>query len=134
MFTTTLSPRFAETDALGHVSNTAFPVWFEDARMPIFKIFHPQFDINNWTLILARQEIDYTAQSYVAKEVTINTVIGRLGNSSLEVFHQAFQEGKLIAKAKVVMVHFDYTSSKSQPLPSAIRQQLEQHQGEFKTT
>lgn len=131
MFTTTLSPRFAETDALGHVSNTAFPVWFEDARMPIFEIFHPTFDINNWTLILARQEMDHVAQSYVAKEVTINTLVGRLGNSSMEVLHQAFQGGVLIAKAKVVMVHFDYNTSKSKPIPDSIRQQLQQHQGEF---
>ena len=130
MFKHTLVPRFAETDALGHVSNTAFPIWFEDARMPIFKMFHPELDVENWTLILARQEIDHTAQSYVGREVSIETEVGKLGNSSFEVCQRAYQEGKLIAKTKVVMVHFDYDSEKSQPLPAAIRQQLQAHQGE----
>ncbi|MCJ8299448.1 MAG: hypothetical protein MJK13_11020 [Pseudomonadales bacterium] len=53
MFTNTISPRFLETDALGHINNTVLPMWFEASRDPVFKIFSPELDVNNWKLILA---------------------------------------------------------------------------------
>ncbi|MEM9398560.1 MAG: acyl-CoA thioesterase, partial [Pseudomonadota bacterium] len=33
MFSKTLSPRFYETDALGHINNVTIAAWFEVARM-----------------------------------------------------------------------------------------------------
>ena len=32
MFHHEIEPRFNDTDALGHISNTAFPAWFEQAQ------------------------------------------------------------------------------------------------------
>ena len=45
MFKSVVTPRFAETDALGHLGNTALPVWFEEARGPVFELFNPELDI-----------------------------------------------------------------------------------------
>ncbi len=33
----TVFPRFSEVDVLGHVTNTALPVWFEEGRQEIFR-------------------------------------------------------------------------------------------------
>ena len=54
MFSESFSPRFTDTDALGHINNTLVPIWFEGARDPIFKIFTPILDVTNWQLILAK--------------------------------------------------------------------------------
>lgn len=62
MFTTTVMPRFFETDAFGHVNNTVVGGWFETAREPIFRIFSPDMDIRQLSLILARTEVDFTTQ------------------------------------------------------------------------
>ncbi|MHC1654043.1 hypothetical protein ACODUL_12265 [Stenotrophomonas maltophilia] len=35
----TVFPRFSEVDVLGHVTNTALPVWFEEGRQAIFRHF-----------------------------------------------------------------------------------------------
>ncbi len=67
MFQTTIFPRFTDTDALGHINNTAFAIWFEEARLPIFEIFHPTLEVKSWPLIIARIEIDLLAQTYWAK-------------------------------------------------------------------
>ncbi|MEC8487777.1 MAG: acyl-CoA thioesterase, partial [Pseudomonadota bacterium] len=48
---TSFDVRFCETDALQHVSNTALVTWFEAAREPIFRMFTPELDLNNWPLI-----------------------------------------------------------------------------------
>lgn len=59
--------RFCETDALQHVSNTALVSWFEAARDPIFRIFTPTMDLQNWPLILASYKVDFLAQIFLRK-------------------------------------------------------------------
>jgi acyl-CoA thioester hydrolase len=39
MFRMTVTPRFYETDALGHINNTVMAGWFEAAREPVFRFF-----------------------------------------------------------------------------------------------
>lgn len=124
MFTTTVSPRFYETDAFGHVNNTVVAGWFETAREPIFRIFTPEMDIRKLTLILARIEVDFVAQIHYGHEVSLRTGIERLGNSSFVVWHQAWQHGVLVATGKAVQVYFDFATQKSGPLPEPYRSQL----------
>ncbi|MBY6187570.1 acyl-CoA thioesterase [Marinobacter hydrocarbonoclasticus] len=127
MFTTQFDPRFMETDALGHINNTVIPVWFEEGRTPIFELFVPGLDLRRWNLILASVQVDFLAQTYYGKTVTVETRITRLGGSSFDVTQQVVQEGKVTAKGKAVMVHFDYQSNRSAPIPDAVRRALEQH-------
>jgi len=58
----TLRPRFSETDALGHISNTTLPVWFEAGREELFRRIHPAMTLEEWPLILARYEVDLKSQ------------------------------------------------------------------------
>ena len=80
--------RFCETDALQHVSNTALVSWFEAARDPIFRIFTPTMDLQNWPLILASYKVDFLAQIFYGKTVTVKTFISRLGNSAFDVYQE----------------------------------------------
>ena len=124
MLVTSIEPRFSDTDALGHIGNTAFPAWFEESRKSLFQVFHPTLDVQTWPLIIARTEIDFLAQAYWGKEVTIKTHIAKLGNSSCTLIHEAWQEDTMVAKCLAVMIYFDYESSKSVTIPDDIRQQL----------
>lgn len=127
MLTHIIDPRFSDTDALGHISNTAFPIWFEEARTPLFEIFHPSLELKSWPLIIARLEIDLLAQTYWAKPVTIKTSISKLGNSSCHIIHEAWQDEKMVAKGLAVMICFDYESETSKTIPAQVREQLERH-------
>ncbi|MBW4933593.1 acyl-CoA thioesterase [Marinobacter sp. F4206] len=127
MFQLEIEPRFSDTDALGHISNTALPIWFEQARTPVFKIFHPSLDVKAWPLIIARLEIDLLAQSYWHMPVLIRTGIGKIGNSSFHVVQEAWQNGKPIARGTAVLIHFDYDSEKALPIPDPIREKLSEH-------
>lgn len=122
-----IKPRFSDTDALGHISNTAFPIWFEEARTPLFEIYHPTLDVKSWPLIIARIELDLLAQTYWGEDVEIKTYINKLGNSSCEVAHEAWQTGKMVAKGLAVMIHFDYQNEKAVPIPDDVRAQLNVH-------
>ena len=127
MFEMIINPGFSDTDALGHINNTRLPVWFENAREPVFRIFTPEIDLENWPLILAHLAIDFTGQIYFGKQVKITTEIEKVGNSSLTLRQCAWQDDACVAVSSAVMVHFDYHSNGSRRIPDAIRHQLERH-------
>lgn len=127
MFISTVMPRFYETDAFGHVNNTVVAGWFETAREPIFRIFAPDMNIQDLSLILARIEIDFLAQIHYGHEVTLKTGIEKIGNSSFTVRNEAWQKGVKAAVGMAVQVYFDFEHQKSGPLPENYRLQLAQH-------
>lgn len=119
MFTETLQPRFSETDALGHINNTVFAVWFESARQGIFRIFTPDLDIKNWALIIASVQLNYHAQTHYGAEVEIRSWISRIGNRSFDIYQEAWQHGKKCVSATTVMVKFDYAQQQASALTDA---------------
>lgn len=127
MFSMEIDPRFVETDALGHINNTVLPVWFEQARTPIFKIFTPSLAIDKWELILAKIEVSFLGQIYYGKVVEIKTFIQSIGNSSFVVYHQAWQESTKVAEGTAVLVNFDHGTQKSKALSNDIKSELAAH-------
>lgn len=127
MFDDVIQPRFSETDALGHINNTVFAVWFESARQGVFRIFTPDLDVANWALIIASIQINYHAQTHYHAPVAIKTWISRIGNSSFEVYQEAWQQGQKCASGKAAMVKFDYKQQQATALTAAERQALSLH-------
>ncbi|GAC30692.1 acyl-CoA thioesterase [Brumicola pallidula] len=124
--------RFYETDALQHVSNTVLVGWFETARLPIFKYFTPDLDLNNWPLILANYNVDFLEQIYLAGPVEVKTWISRVGNSSFVVYQELWQSNVKKAKGTTTLVRYDYASKKALRIPDDIRAKLEEHKIELK--
>jgi len=127
MFQTTLEPRFSETDGLGHINSTVFPVWFEYARKDIFKLVHPSLTHHDWPMILAHINVDFIRQTQYDSEVTINTAVTKIGGKSLTVTHAAWQNEALVARGEAVLVWFDYQQQISCPIPDDIRALLTEH-------
>ena len=125
MFSLSITPRFYETDAFGHINNTVMTGWFEAGRAPIFQIFTPDMNIQQLTLILARIEVDFVAQTHYGHEVLIKTGIEKVGNSSFVVIQEAWQNDILVAKGKAVQVYFDFKTQKSDRIPDEYREKLE---------
>ncbi|MGB2272161.1 MAG: acyl-CoA thioesterase [Pseudomonadales bacterium] len=124
MLSLTVCPRFAETDALGHINNTVLPVWFEQGRHSIFEAVHPKLSVDDWPLILAKMSVEFVAQIFFGEDVEIRTGIEKVGNSSILVKHEAWQRDQLVARGDAVMVYFDYQSSQSAKIPKDIRARL----------
>lgn len=124
MLTEQFNVRFYETDGLAHVSNTVVVGWFETGREPIFKIFTPELDLQNWPLILANYNVDFLSQIYYGKSVEIRTFVSRIGNSSFETHQEVWQDGIKCAAGKTTMVRFDYKLKKAVPIQEHEKQQL----------
>ena len=135
MYELTVTPRFYETDAFGHVNNTVVTGWFETGRTPLFELFAAgQGKPAELPLILARVEVDFVGQIYYGSDVLIRTGIERIGNSSFIVAHQAWQNGKLVARGKAVQVYFEHDKQASGPVPDRFRAELERNLGALPDT
>ncbi len=127
MFTTVISPRFLETDALGHINNTVLPMWFEASRDPIFRMFSPEMDTTNWKLMLASYNVNFHAETMYGTDVEIHTYISRIGNSSFDVLQECWQQGIKTVSGTTTMVHFSHQNKKSQPIPAHVLEQMKEH-------
>lgn len=127
MFHYTLQPRFSETDGLGHINNAVLPVWLEEARTDLFRLFNPSLSMKTWNLILKKYEIDFVAQIWREQPIAIETQVSHLGNTSLTVHQRVVQGGLTVAVGKTVLVHFDYASNCPAPIPDSVRDALQSH-------
>lgn len=127
MFTNIIIPRFLETDALGHINNTVPPMWFEASREPIFRMFSPEMNTNDWKLMLASYTVNFHAETLFGAEVEVKTFVSRIGNSSFDVYQECWQNGQKTVSATTTMVHFVHQEKKSQPVPPHVVEQMKQH-------
>lgn len=127
MFTCSITPRFGDIDGLRHINNCLLPQWFERAREPLFRFFHPELEMDRWSLIMASIQVDFTAQMRLGSDVEIRTWVKRLGRSSFTVHQEAWQDGTLGAWGTAVIVHYDFAAEVSLAIPDPIRSQLEAH-------
>lgn len=127
MWKKTITPRFGDVDGLRHINNCNLPLWFEIGREPTYRLFHPDLDLANWKLIMAKISVEFTAQMRLGADVDIHTYIKKVGRSSFTIFQEAWQEGVMGAKGDSVIVHYDFEALKSLPIPDDIRAELESH-------
>lgn len=124
MFVEEFNVRFYETDALAHVSNTVLVGWFESGRDPIFKLFNPDLDLQNWPLILASYKVDFLEQIYYGQKVQVRTYISRIGTSSFDVYQELWQEQIKCATGITTLVHFDFKTKQSVVIKDEIKATL----------
>lgn len=127
MYQEEFTVRFYETDGLQHVGNTVLVGWFEAARMPIFKLFNPDLNLNNWPLILANYNVDFLQQIFLQSPVQIKTWISHIGRSSFKVYQECWQDNELKTKGTTTLVYFDYQTNKSRPISDEVRGYLSKH-------
>jgi len=134
MFELTITPRFGDMDGLRHINNCMIPIWFENARSPIFRIFNPSMkvDFDHWNLIMARIEADFLREMHWGEDIRIVTHVVKIGNSSFTVGQEAWQKGLLCAMGTAVHVHFDFSTKTAVSIPDGIREKLAEHLVDFK--
>jgi len=125
----TVTPRFGDIDFLGHINNTVPALWFELARTEIVKIFDPELTLSreNFKLIMAHTEYDFVGQMQFKHEIEIKTWISRIGTKSFTVYHEAWQQGSLCVKGNAVIVHYDFDTRQTTPIPEDKKKLLEEH-------
>ncbi|PLT30687.1 acyl-CoA thioesterase [Peribacillus deserti] len=127
MFHTIIEPRVSETDGVGHINNTTVPVWLEAGRNQIFALFTPDHSFQNWKMIIVNMNVDYVGQIYFGKKVDVFTWVKKLGNSSLVLYEEIYQDGRLCVRGTAAYVNYNMELKQSEPIPANIREILETH-------
>lgn len=127
MFQISIKPRFCDTDAMGHINNTVPPVWFLEAREDVVRILNPELDVQKVTVVLVKVEIEYLKETFYGSPIEIRTWIKRVGNSSLDIYHEGWQNNQLKLQGKARLVHFDRETRTSKLIPDDIRVRLSEH-------
>lgn len=129
MFKSIIDVCSRDTDALGHVNNTSIPIWFENSRNELYKIFNPSMDLNpkTWNLIMVHTEFDYLNQIFYGKPVEVRTFVEKIGNTSFTVYQEAWQEKKLTATGRAILVQFDFNKQEKVVISDNIKENLEKH-------
>ncbi|HQM53497.1 MAG: acyl-CoA thioesterase [Chlamydiae bacterium] len=125
MYVTTIEPRFGDADGMGHITNTALPLWFERARNRVYRVFNPTLDLTRWNLVMARLEVEYKGELFYGRDVEVRSSVSRIGETSFDVAQEAWQDGALRATGKVVLVQVDPAERRPSPLPPDIREALQ---------
>ena len=112
--------RFVDTDALGHINNASYAYYLELARIDLMRSVGLRFG----SLILARLAIDFRRQLRFDDEVEVVTEVEAIGNSSIRLRQRVLTETEVAAVATSVVVHFDYSAQRPQPVPDDLRGRL----------
>jgi acyl-CoA thioester hydrolase len=121
---TIITPRFYETDALGHINNASIAAWFEVARITFLESLGEGEAESAMSWVLASLQIDFIAETFYGSDVIATVTGARAGNSSLTVVCEMSQGGKLTVRGTAVLVHLDAATKSPSRIPDGLRQRL----------
>ena len=118
--------RYSDLDPNNHVNNGAINQFFEDGRVGFRLQRLIEAAGNTLTgFAVVKYAATYISPAHYPGTVEIGTIVTRVGNSSYGLGQAIFQDGKCVATAEIVTVHFDPATSRPIPLPDPIRSALE---------
>jgi len=108
--------RLRDVDTAGHVNNSVYLTYIEQARVAIFGYGAP--------FVLARLAIDFREPARFDEEIEVHTRTVHVGSRSIELEHRITADGRLVAEATGVVVAFDRARRESMPVPAEWRERL----------
>ena len=118
-FTNKQYVRWGDLDAFGHVNNSTYLIFAQEARYAWSKMIE---------MVVARAEVDfiapiYTGDIYIDVEIWVN----KIGTSSFGVTYEMKYENELLAVVKTVQVTVSMDTKKSRPINDAEREFLNKY-------
>jgi acyl-CoA thioester hydrolase len=122
--------RFLDTDKYGHVNNSVYFTYFEEARTEwLYKIEN----LINWAednsvqFVIAEQSCKYILPLHHPNKIQIKQYISRIGPVSIEFYYELRLLGSdiILTTAKSKLALFNSTTGRLHKLPSKLKQQIE---------
>ena len=120
--------RWGDMDAMGHVNNTVYFRYFEQARIDWFiEIGAPADPAAVFGPVIVNAHCAFLRQLRYPGDIVVQTYVGVLGRSSFETIQEIRrldQPEVLVATGGAKVVWIDYAKEKSVPLPAYLRERL----------
>lgn len=117
--------RWSDMDALGHINNSEYLRYFEQARIEFLADAAAAGVPREAGLLVARHEVDYRKPlPYRRAPVDLPTWIDKIGTTSFTFGHEVVADDVVHARARTVIVCIA-TDDRPVPVPLALRKYLE---------
>jgi acyl-CoA thioester hydrolase len=126
LFRHAIEPRWRDLDAFGHVNNSNFLTYLEEARIRWFQTFDGEWVNAAMAPLLAAVQLNYRAPIDYPSAIQVELFAERIGNTSLTVGHRILSAdgSTLHADGHVVMVWIDRATGRPIPLPDLVLKAL----------
>ncbi len=119
--------RWGDMDAMGHVNNTVYFRFMEQARIGWFDALVPEQEA--WTstgIVIANASCNFKRPITYPGTVEVKVYIGAPGGSSVPTFYELVVSGDqaIYADGEATVVFIDMKTQKPVRIPAAIREKL----------
>lgn len=125
--------RYADLDAQRHVNNACYLTYMEQARLKYLQYLGlwDGADFDSTGVILVDQSCTYKAPIAYDQPIHVGVRVTRLGKKSLElaVSIRDRDTDQELAVGRTVLVAYDYTADKTQPIPERWREAIKAYEG-----
>jgi acyl-CoA thioester hydrolase len=120
--------RWGDMDAMGHVNNTVYFRFMEQARISWFDRLVPEDEAWQSTgIVIANASCNYKRAITYPGTVEVKLYVGTPGGASVPTYYELRVDDDPVpyADGSAVVAFIDMTSQKSKRIPEAIRARLE---------
>jgi acyl-CoA thioester hydrolase len=124
---TTMPIRWGDMDAYGHINNTVYFRYMEQARVEWVEALNVVVRPGGEGPVIINASCTFLVPMTYPGEVEVKTFVGQLGRSSVETFVEMRLVGDevLYAEGAAKVVWMDTQSGKSVPIPQYVRDAIE---------
>jgi acyl-CoA thioester hydrolase len=126
-----ITPRFRDTDAMGHLNNAVYVTYFEVARAEYWRALTAETNYRRVPFILAHTTIDFRSPAFVHERLDVGIRISKLGTKSFDCAYEIVEQTgrRLVCEGRSVQVIYDYAQNASFPMPDALREAIRAFEG-----
>ena len=124
VYTNTMSVRWGDLDANGHVNNTTYFRFFEEARVSWLESLSLKVGGAETGPVIIKTEATFLRELGWPSTVEVRTYAGKAGRSSLDTYHEVVDQttGDICCEGYAKIVWLNHLERKSTALPDALRQ------------
>ena len=135
-FGTDVRVRFCETDALGHLNNVSYFIYYEQARLDYFRelgLTEKLLNDDQSYVVTADLYCQFLDEVYFDEELEVKLRTTKLGNTSFDLEYGLLRKdkGTVAATGRGAIVLVDKNTHKSTPLPDELSSKIKEYEPEL---
>jgi acyl-CoA thioester hydrolase len=125
------SIRWGDMDAFGHVNNTVYFRYMEQARIEWLVARAPQYTTidSDEGSVIVNASCDFLLPLVYPGELEVRMFVGKPGRSSIDSYYEIWSDGRKFADGASRIVWIRRSTGRSTPLPGAIKALLHAENG-----
>lgn len=129
IYTAQVPVRWGDLDALGHVNNSRYFTYFEQARVQWLRSLSDEWNFTRAGPMLAHASCDFRRPLSYPSTLEIDIYAEPPGRTSLKTYYELRVQGDsaLYAQGEATLVWVNTDTERPEPLPNAFRAALPAH-------